>query len=83
MKNEIYQGIPALLIAREKKKIKARQVTTHSHDAVPVKYFNPFKKIGHWDFKDIKASGCWEFPIMKGPGCISSDGGGQNDGSVR
>lgn len=72
MGDENYQSFHGFVMATTKNKLKARQVTTHTHHAVPVKSFNPFRKIGHWDFKNIKAGERWEFPIMKGPGCVVS-----------
>jgi D-arabinan exo alpha-(1,3)/(1,5)-arabinofuranosidase (non-reducing end) len=55
-----------------KKGLKARQVTTHTHDSVPVKPYKQFKDVGHWDFKKIRAGESWEFPMMEGPGCVTS-----------
>lgn len=71
MSNGIYHVHSTLTMARRKNN-KARQVTTHTHEAVPVKSLNPFKEIGHWDFKNIKAGASWEFPLMQGPGCVSA-----------
>ena len=50
-----------------RKGVKARQVTTHTHDSVPVEVYNAFDKIGHWDFKNLRAGSSWEFPVMEGP----------------
>jgi len=63
---------PTASMAYLRKGVKARQVTTHTHDAVPAPALNPFKKIGHWDFKNIRAGSTWEFPGMQGPGCVTS-----------
>lgn len=63
---------PTAAMASLRKGVKARQVTTHTHEAVPVNAFNPFKKIGHWDFKNIRAGQKWEFPLMQGPGCVTA-----------
>jgi len=52
--------------------VKARQVTTHTHEAVPLQTYGPLERIGHWDFKAIPAGGSWAFPEMQGPGCVTS-----------
>ena len=63
---------PTGSMAYLKRGVKARQVTTHTHDAMPMEALNPFKKIGHWDFKTIRPNSTWEFPEMKGPGCVTA-----------
>lgn len=63
---------PTASLAYIREGVKARQVTTHTHETVPISAYNPFKKIGHWDFKNIGAGASWEFPEMKGPGCVTS-----------
>lgn len=63
---------PTASLANIRKGVKARQVTTHTHEAVPQDLYKPFKKIGHWDFKEIPAGESWEFPRMEGPGCVTS-----------
>jgi len=63
---------PSAAIANLRKGVKAWQVNTHTHEAVPIKAFNPFKEIGHWDFKNIRPGQAWEFPPMQGPGCVTS-----------
>ena len=51
---------------------KARQVSTHTHDAAPADVFASHRRIGHADFKSIPANGSWEFQTMNGPGSIAS-----------
>ena len=57
---------------RERASAKARQVSTHTHDAAPADVFASYRQIGHADFKSIPANGSWEFPTMNGPGSIAS-----------
>jgi hypothetical protein len=64
-------GPPASL-ANLQSGAKARQVSTHSHDAVPRENFSAFHGVGHWDFKSIPPNASWSFPEMEGPGCITS-----------
>lgn len=52
--------------------VKARQVTTHTHESVPLMPYKPYHDLGHWDFKKIKAGESWEFPTMEGPGQVTS-----------
>ena len=72
--NHLLPSSPALLVsmATMRKGIKAKQVTTHTHDSVPVGAYKQFKDVGHWDFKRIKAGESWEFPLMEGPACVTS-----------
>ncbi len=63
---------PMASMARIREGVVAKQVSTHSHDKVPAAAYNMFKKIGHWDFKVIRAGRSWEFPLMEGPGCVTS-----------
>ena len=57
-----------------RKGVQARQVSTHTHDIVPVQaeVYKRYKDVGHWDFKNIRAGESWEFPTMQGPGCVTS-----------
>ncbi len=50
--------------------VKVRQVSTHTHNAMPV--FPKFREIGHMDFKIIPATRSYEFPPITGPGCIGA-----------
>jgi hypothetical protein len=52
--------------------LKARQVTTHTHEQMRIGKQVHFKDVSHWDFKDIPAQGAWEFPLMEGPGCLTA-----------
>jgi len=72
--NGVYNRLigPGAAMPYFRKGIKARQVSTHTHDAIPIPAYKSLSRIGHWDFKTIKAGKSWEFPEMKGPGCITS-----------
>lgn len=72
--NHFPASSPALLasMAIIRKGMKSKQVTTHTHDSVPVAVYKQFKDVGHWDFKRIRAGESWEFPLMEGPGCVTS-----------
>jgi len=59
-------------MAKIRKGSKARQVTTHTHESVPLVPYRRYHGLGHRDFKKIPAGGKWEFPLMEGPGCVTS-----------
>jgi hypothetical protein len=63
---------PTAALAQVQRGAKARQVSTHTHDAAPADMFAGLRQIGHADFKSIPANGTWEFPTMTGPGSIAS-----------
>ncbi|UCD85533.1 MAG: DUF2961 domain-containing protein [Deltaproteobacteria bacterium] len=63
---------PTASLAYLREGVKARQVTTHTHDRVPVGAYKSLQKIGHWDFKYIRPGSAWEFPVMSGPGCVTA-----------
>jgi len=63
---------PVASLAHLKTGVKARQVSTHTHESVPLMPYRQFKDVGHWDFKKIAAGGSWEFPVMDGPGWVST-----------
>jgi len=48
---------PTGSMAYLKRGVKARQVTTHTHDAMPMEALNPFKKIGHSPKQHVGISG--------------------------
>lgn len=62
--------VAALATLREG--VKARQVTTHSHDETRLGSRVTVKDVGHRDFQPIPAGGAWVFPVMKGPGCVTA-----------
>lgn len=63
---------PLVSMAEIQTGAKARQVTTHTHESVPLLPYKQYHDVGHWDFRNIKAGESWEFPIMEGPGYITS-----------
>lgn len=60
------------MLAKLRPGLKARQVTTHTHDSVSLPGYGRYKQVGHSDFKRIRAGSAWEFPIMEGPGCVTT-----------
>ncbi len=65
-------GATAAAMARVREGVKARQVTTHTHEPMRLGSRVIYKDLGHWDFKPIPAQGSWEFPLMEGPGCVTA-----------
>jgi len=63
---------PFASMAQIKTGVKARQVSTHTHDMAQMPGSQIFREIGHWDCKKIPAGSSWEFPKMQGPGCVTS-----------
>jgi len=59
-------------MAKIKSGVKARQVSTHTHERVPLSAYKQYKDVGHWDFKKIEAGASWEFPLMEGPGWVAA-----------
>jgi hypothetical protein len=52
--------------------VKARQVSTHTHDAAALPGYGRYRDVGHYDCKRIAAGGSWEFPLMEGPGYVAA-----------
>jgi hypothetical protein len=63
---------PVAAMAAVRPGLKARQVTTHTHEPMRIGSHVSFRDVGHWDFKPIPAQGSWEFPPMEGPGCVTA-----------
>ena len=63
---------PAASMSYMRPGLKARQVTTHTHEHPNIPGYDRFKDVGHWDCKRIKAGESWEFPKMQGPGCVTA-----------
>jgi hypothetical protein len=65
-------SFPMASLAQLKNGVKARQVSTHTHDRAEMPGSKFLREIGHWDCKKIPAGSSWEFPQMQGPGCVNS-----------
>jgi hypothetical protein len=63
---------PTLELAALKRNVRARQVTTHSHDAPPFAWSKKLSRVGHRDYQRIEAAGgTWSFPVLEGPGVVT------------
>jgi hypothetical protein len=58
----------SLRLAELRHNVKARQVTTHTHDAPAFDDVSALASVGHRDYQRIEPGGTWTFPE---PGLLS------------
>ncbi|OGP61631.1 MAG: hypothetical protein A2V67_01865 [Deltaproteobacteria bacterium RBG_13_61_14] len=63
---------PITSIANLREGVKARQVSTHTHESAKLGAYRRFQQIGHRDFRTIRPGSSWAFPEMQGPGCVTA-----------
>ena len=60
-----------LRLAELRRNVKARQVTTHTHDAPAFDNVQALARVRHRDYQRIAPNSTWTFPTMEEPGAVT------------